>query len=86
MDARFYVNGFRNLMVDFGGKTDTVIAPRFMQNDSKSKAADYLRTVANKLNEVFPVDQDAAWNLIEEAKAKVQAAQTAEKSMKEVTF
>ena len=87
MSVRFYVDGFRNLVAEMDGERETMIAPHFLQNESKSKAAEYLRKVAAQLTKLYNAGQvDEAGALLEEAESKVRDAQTAEKFMEEVTF
>jgi dsDNA-specific endonuclease/ATPase MutS2 len=86
MNPRFYVSQFRNLEVEMDGEREILIAPNFMQNENKDKAAEYLRKVANELNRLYAEDPDAAGALMEEAETKIRKAQTAEKFMEEVSF
>lgn len=86
MNPRFYVNSFRNLMVEVDRESETIIAASFMQNENKAKAADYLKAIATELNEAYPRDQNKAHAILEEAKQKVRDAQLAEKCLEEVTF
>ena len=87
MSVKFFVDGFRNLVAEMDGERETMIAPRFLQNESKTKAAKYLREVAAQLTKLYNAGQvDKAGALLEEAEGKIRDAQTAEKFMEEVTF
>ena len=87
MAVRFYVSGYRNLEAEMDGERETMISPRFMQNENKDKAADYLREVAAELTNLYNAGEvDAAYAVLAEAENKISQAQTAEKFMKQVTF
>ena len=87
MAVRFYVSGYRNLEAEMDGERETMIAPRFMQNENKDKAADYLREVAAELTNLYNAGEvDAAYAVLAEAENKISQAQTAEKFMEQVTF
>ena len=87
MSVKFFVDGFRNLVAEMDGKRETMIAPHFLQNESKSKAAEYLRKVAAQLTKLYSAGQiDEAGALLEKAESKIRNAQTAEKFMEEVAF
>jgi hypothetical protein len=73
-------------MVEMDGGRESLIAPSFMQNDNRDKAAEYLSDVAASLNELYSSNPDAAGKLLEEAENKIRSAQTAEKFLEEVSF
>ena len=73
-------------MVEMEGEQDTLIVTKFMQNENTDKAADYLKKIATKLNEVYKQDADKAGQILEEAENAVRAAQLAEKFLEAITF
>jgi hypothetical protein len=87
MTVRFYVDGFRNMMAEMDGEHEVMIVTKFNSNENKTKAANYLKTVAPEITRLYNAgDIDAAEALLNEAEAKVRSAQVAEKFLEEVTF
>lgn len=86
--VRFYVDGYRlNLMAEMDGEQEVMISTRFMQSANKAKAAEYLRPIAEKMTELYNAGQvDEAEELLAEAEAKVEQAQSDEKFGQEVRF
>ena len=68
-----------------GKQEEMVIVARFMQNYNQDKFGDYMRKVADRLNEMEPHSDEMA-TFLQEADDKVKAAQLAEKCMEEVAF
>ena len=73
------------LMVEGENERDVLITGHFMQRENQVKVSDYLRSVAEKLNEMEPLS-DAMSDYLEKVDTKVQAQATAEKFLEEVAF
>jgi dsDNA-specific endonuclease/ATPase MutS2 len=86
MNPKFYANNYGELRVEMEGQEETLITTKFMTSENKTKAADYLRTVAEKLNETYTADPEAAAEILETAENKIADAQLAEKFLEPVTF
>ena len=87
MNPKFYTSSQGDLVVEMDGERDALIVNRgFLRSESRDKAADYLRTIAAKLNEIYPTDPDKAQAILEEAKQKVADAKLAEKCLEEIVF
>ena len=87
MATRFYVNQFRELVVESDGEREVLIVARFTQNENKDKCANYLRPIAEQMTTLYNAGKvDGAFALLEEAEARVSDAQSNEKFLQEVSF
>lgn len=86
-NARFTVNQFRELEVQFGREREVLITPRFLQNDTRTRAADYLRQIAAELNELQAAgEEEKVAQKFQEAAATVRKAEVAERCLELVSF
>lgn len=86
MSARFYVDGFGNLMAEMDGERDSLMGTRFNQTENKEKAIEYLKVIAAEMTKLYVTDPAAAEAVLTEAEYKIGQAQAAEKFLEEVTF
>lgn len=86
MNPKFYANNYGELAVEMDGQNETLITTKFMTSESKDKATDFLRTVADKLNETYTSNPEAAAEILEDAENKIADAQLAEKFLEPVAF
>lgn len=86
MTPKFFVDGYGALKVELDGEQDILVTTKFMQSENKAKAAEYLRSVAVKLTDLYASDPDAAEALVDEAENKVYQAQQAEKFLEPAKF
>lgn len=81
---RFYSDN-ASLTVKDGNEQDILIAARFMRGENQTKFADYMRVVAERLNEMEPFS-DEMTDYLEVVDQEVSDAKMAERFLEVVTL